>query len=167
VVISRLVLLLAISAIATTIIGSFLAMSQFYGDIIASTQKNSGSSGAASSGSSGSGGSGSTSSSSSRVQLNKILPRLLTVLPPTIVSALGSQSLYYAATAFAGAFPVCTLWCLFPPLTRVILGRRRRQQGASPLPLLSGINIKDMLMIVASGALLLVNLSLGLFAQLR
>ena len=47
--------------------------------------------------------------------------RLLTVLPPTIIAALGSTSLYYLATAFAGAFPCTMLWGLFPSLTRRIL----------------------------------------------
>jgi tyrosine-specific transport protein len=77
------ILILTLSAISTTVIGSCLTISQFLNDILKG---------------------------------NKGLSRILSILPASLISAFGSKSLYYAATHFAGAFPVTLLWGLFPPL---------------------------------------------------
>ena len=77
------ILLLTLSAIMTTVIGSCLTISQFLDDLFKD---------------------------------KKILSKLLSIIPATMIATLGSKSLYYAATHFAGAFPVTILWGLFPPL---------------------------------------------------
>lgn len=76
-------LLLTLSAVSTTVIGSCLTISQFLDDLMKD---------------------------------KKILSKLLSIAPATLIAATGSQSLYYTLTRFAGAFPVTFLWGLCPPI---------------------------------------------------
>jgi hypothetical protein len=93
------ILTLAASAITTTAIGSLLTMSQFFQDALTLRRG------------------------------RAALARALAIVPCTLIAALGSRSLYYYATAFAGMFPVLLLWGLFPPLAFLCL--RRGQKTSS------------------------------------
>lgn len=93
------ILALAASAITTTAIGSLLTMEQFFQDALALR--------------------------GGRVAL----ARALAIVPCTLVAAIGSRSLYYYATAFAGMFPVLLLWGLFPPLAFLRLRAGQKSSG--------------------------------------
>lgn len=82
---------LAFSAVVTTIIGSLLALGSLFGDLLGVRAT------------SGQGG-GKT-----------WLARGLTVIPPLMLAMSGPR-IYYAATEFAGAYPVTILWGVMPPL---------------------------------------------------
>jgi tyrosine-specific transport protein len=93
------ILVLAFSAISTTVIGSLLTLTQFLEDIF----------------------------SVNRIEpqhhrdSTRLLLKALAIVPCALVAASGSDTLYYAATAFAGAFPVTLLWGLFPALAYIRL----------------------------------------------
>jgi len=176
--ISRLVLLLAGSAIATTLIGSFLALAQvrsclcrvqldridvthvfslhcriqFYGDVLSTVWP------AQSPSNQKAPASPSSSPSASASSFPAVARVLLTVVPPTVVSAFGSPALYYLATAFAGAFPVTALWGFFPSAARLVL---RRRAGASSAQRYPG-RAADVAVAALSVALLVTNIALGL-----
>lgn len=91
------ILVLAGSAISTTMIGSLLTFCQFLGDIFdIKKYKN--------------------HQSNKSFFIATFGIRFLSIVPCTLIAAFGSKGLYYAATAFAGAFPVTFLWGLCPPI---------------------------------------------------
>lgn len=103
------ILTLAASAISTTVIGTLLASTNFLEDIfrvdrIAPPRKQA---------------------------LARLALRCIALFPCALLSAYGSRELYYAATAFAGMFPVTALWGLFPPLAFLSLSRRQAQAHLS------------------------------------
>ena len=99
------ILTLAASAISTTVIGTLLASTNFLEDVFRVD-----------------------SNALPRKQaLTRLALRCIALFPCALLSAYGSRELYYAATAFAGMFPVTALWGLFPPLAFLSLSRRVRQ----------------------------------------
>jgi amino acid permease len=120
---------LALSAVATTVIGSFLVMSQFFEDVLYSSGPK-----------------------RKWTSSNAPIARALAVIPGTLVAIFGSPSLYYAATAFAGAFPVTLLWGLFPPLAVLKLRQNRK---------LDKKTVFNVVLSLLGFALLSVNLCLG------
>ena len=105
------ILALAASAITTTAIGSLLTMEQFFQDALALR--------------------------GGRVAL----ARALAIVPCTLVAAIGSRSLYYYATAFAGMFPVLLLWGLFPPLAFLRLRAGQKSSGGGVEVVLARVNV--------------------------
>lgn len=104
--------ILAGSAICTTVIGSILASSQYFDDIItnmigrgfgtrSTTDKNT---------------TIIESSSASRYQFQKLVTCVFAVAPSTAIANWGSSDLYYRATSFAGEFPCTLLYGLLPAL---------------------------------------------------
>jgi hypothetical protein len=87
---------------------------------------------------------------------------LLTVVPPTVVSAFGSPALYYLATAFAGAFPVTALWGFFPSAARLVLRRRAGASTAGSTAQGYPGRAADVAVAALSVALLVTNVALGL-----
>jgi tyrosine-specific transport protein len=96
---------LSLSAIATTIIGSLLALTQFFDDLTLSRNMVPG-------------------------KLPKVLNKFISIMPATLIAAFGSKSLYLSCTQFAGAFPVTALWCLLPSLVCLRLGSPHRVKHA-------------------------------------
>jgi tyrosine-specific transport protein len=113
------ILLLTLSAIMTTIIGSCLTISQFLDDLFKD---------------------------------KKILSKLLSIMPATLIAACGTKDLYYAATHFAGAFPVTLLWGLFPPLAYLKTMSDKRKKS----PLIQSIG--QYVLIFLSITMLAINL---------
>jgi tyrosine-specific transport protein len=87
--VSLSVLVLALSAITTTVIGTFLSLAQFIEDVLSYVPQ-------------------------VAAKRKGELSKLLSVIPATMISVCGSKTLYYVATSFAGAFPVTLLWGVFP-----------------------------------------------------
>jgi len=112
-------LLLTLSAVSTTVIGSCLTISQFLDDIL---------------------------------KEKKILSKPLSIIPASLIAALGSRSLYYAATRFAGAFPVTLLWGLFPPMA--LLKTLERES----LPTSPQKNVGQYMLIFLSLSMLIINI---------
>ena len=146
-VLSNSVTVFALSAISTTVIGSLLTVSQFLVDIMSelmavksSTNSNTNTSAAA---------------LHSRVPDKKTvaIARVLSILCPAAIVAVGSKSLYYAATAFAGAFPVTLLWGLLPTAASLKLRGRSRTERSS---------ILDKLLCIVSILMLIINFRLML-----
>jgi tyrosine-specific transport protein len=120
------ILTLAASAITTTAIGSLLTTSQFFQDALTLRRG------------------------------RAALARTLAIVPCTLIAALGSRSLYYYATAFAGMFPVLLLWGLFPPLAFL---RLRRGQKTSSDGVGGGVEVAlARVNVIVSLAVLSVNL---------
>eukprot|EP01038_Epipyxis_sp_PR26KG_P008744 gene8744-11816_t len=102
---STAVLTLGLSAIITTMIGTVLATKNFYEDLFQLNKP--------------------SVITQDKVQLfqsaaNWFLfhaPKLLSIIPSAAIAAVGSDTLYYIATNFAGAFPVTFLWGLLPSLS--------------------------------------------------
>jgi hypothetical protein len=129
-VVSYSVKSLAFSAIATTVIGSFLVMSQFFEDLLSNFRFKD-------------------------KAARSFIAKMLAILPGTLVASFGSPSLYYIATAFAGAFPVTLLWGLFPPLALIKL--KKIDQNDMKLPSL----LKCIVLATISVALITTNILLG------
>eukprot|EP01041_Mallomonas_annulata_P003586 gene3586-7130_t len=128
--ISKAVSVLAFSAISTTVIGSCLTISQFVEDILSTTYERTTYSQNTNYIENG-------SSNNQQIQQKKNsywielmvknktwVGRILSILPAAVVAGFGSRSLYFAATAFAGSFPVTLLWGLFPPLACLRLAKK-------------------------------------------
>lgn len=120
---------MAASAITTTVIGSCLALNQFFDDIFCPREVDSSvvrtSTGLEAS---------TALVLPQRLEINKSrlsvnlwnqfdliatfrnFSKIACIIVPLFIAAFGSQSLYYSATHFAGAFPVTFLWGLVPPL---------------------------------------------------
>ena len=111
----HLVSALGLSAISTTIIGSFLALGGLFGDLL----------GVRSSSADGGNGYGGDSTGSSRWRV--LFAQGLTVVPPLLLS-MGGPRMFYMATEFAGAYPVTILWGLAPPL--MLWGLKMNKQRA-------------------------------------
>jgi amino acid permease len=114
---------LAGSAICTTVIGSMLASTQYFDDILANMV----------------GGRGRTSDRrisnvssdhNSSIQ-RKILVHALALCPSAFVALLGSSHLYYHATSFAGEFPCTFLYGLVPPLCNLRLRYMHKKNEGS------------------------------------
>ena len=84
------------------------------------------------------------------------------IAPPALVAAYGSRQLYYAATAFAGAFPCTFLYGLLPPLCNLSLRYRLRGQRMgkdnSPAAREGGAVVLQFLLALLSAAMMLANL---------
>lgn len=106
--------------------------------------------------------SASPSSSSTSSSFPAVARVLLTVVPPTVVSAFGSPALYYLATAFAGAFPVTALWGFFPSAARLVLRRRAGASTAGSTAQGYPGRAADVAVAALSVALLVTNIALGL-----
>jgi len=101
------------------------------------------------------------SPSASASSLPAVARVLLTVVPPTVVSAFGSPALYYLATAFAGAFPVTALWGFFPSAARLVLRRRAGASTTAQRYWYPG-RAADVAVAALSVALLVTNIAIGL-----
>jgi hypothetical protein len=108
---------LAGSAICTTVIGSILASTQYFDDILTNLVGRRERINA--------------SSAQNNCIQRKILTHALALSPSTIVALLGSTHLYYRATSFAGEFPCTFLYGLVPPLCnlRLICTRGKNEDG--------------------------------------
>ena len=104
----------------------------------------------------------SSSPSASASSFPAVARVLLTVVPPTVVSAFGSPALYYLATAFAGAFPVTALWGFFPSAARLVLRRRAGASTAGSTAQRYPGRAADVAVAALSVALLVTNVALGL-----
>jgi hypothetical protein len=131
---SNSLLVFALSAMSTTIIGSFLACRQFFQDILSPYRKK-----------------------FPKNWLIRSAPEALTMIPPTAVAALGSPSLYYLATNFAGAFPVTFLWGLLPPLAYLALQKKNIIRNSSKLQ-----TTTNMALVATSALMLSLNVLLSL-----
>ena len=107
----HLVSALGLSAISTTIIGSFLALGGLFGDLLGVR-----SSGAASHNHQDLNNGGKHEDGATLSSCRKVLfAQGLAVVPPLLLS-MGGPRIFYLATEFAGAYPVTILWGLAPPL---------------------------------------------------
>lgn len=127
------ILLLAGSAISTTVIGSLLTTMQFLQDVARVPPD--------------------TLPATGHTIRLRLGLRIVALAPCTLIAAFGGRGLYYAATAFAGAFPVVLLWGLFPAVAYYRMRSHLPKEEAdahfsSPFPLIN---------IVFSAAMLLVN----------
>ena len=139
IVLSNSVTAFALSAISTTVIGSLLTVSQFLVDIMSEFMVVKPSMTAASS-----------SVVHQRLPDKRkiVIARMISILCPATIVAVGSKSLYYAATAFAGAFPVTLLWGLLPTAANLKLRRRPRTDLSSTVDIL--LCIVSILMLITN-----------------
>lgn len=98
---------LAIGAIGTTLLSSFLAMGHFASELLCATF-----------------------GYCSVDQMNVV--RVLTVTVPCILACAG-PSLYLPLLAFSGAYPTTLLYCLSPPLAAMTLRRRAYKRRAAAM----------------------------------
>lgn len=104
-----------------------------------------------------SGGGGGGSSRSRNI--SNLLHTGLAICPAAFIAAFGGESLYFVATAFAGAFPVTFLWGLFPPLAALRLRKKLWEKGLTvekllPAPLayfLAGMSAVALLLNIILG----------------
>jgi len=124
--------ILAGSAICTTVIGSILASTQYFDDLITNMDGSShrilddGDSNRTSTDYSTSNEpSASPKSNTKKYTLSpkykKLITHTLAVAPSATVALWGSSNLYYYATSFAGEFPCTLLYGLIPPLCNLKL----------------------------------------------
>ena len=127
------ILTLAGSAISTTVIGTLLTTTQFLEDIT-STKKKRNSTGLL--------------SWFSR-RMTYLGTRAAALVPCALISAFGGPGLYYAATSFAGMFPVTVLWGLIPPASFLSLSSKRGIPTTLLTQSLSWLNIGISLFMLA------------------
>ena len=152
---------LALSAISTTVIGSLITISQFLEDLLASSSSSSFSSSSSLSISS------TSFSPSIKDEKNsdrrRTLLRVLSIALPAAVVMAGSKTLYYAATEFAGAFPVTLLWGLLPTAASLKLASSRTHNGKAST-LLSKLGYAgEISLFLVSIILIVINTYLAIF----
>ena len=122
--------LLAGSAICTTVIGSILASTQYFDDMISNFIGR---------GKSRNRGTKENNTPIHKLEATNIVRRMCThtlaIAPSALVALYGSSDLYYRATSFAGEFPCTLLYGLIPPLCNMRLRwkHRKRQEGANEI----------------------------------
>lgn len=100
--------ILAGSAICTTVIGSILASTQYFDDLLTNLM-------------------GLRKSNieigrrRTTTTLKKVTAHILAIAPSLIIALIGSSKIYYDATSFAGKFPCTFLYGLVPPLCNLRL----------------------------------------------
>lgn len=99
------VALLAIGAIGTTLLASYLAIGQFITDALKNLK-------------------------GSCTTRERKWWSVVVVSVPTILASAGPR-LYMPLLAFAGAFPTTLLYCLMPPLADLALQRRSKRENAA------------------------------------
>ena len=121
--------ILAGSAICTTVIGSILASTQYFDDIITnfigwrrSSKRKAGIVDADTN---------ATIDNSARDNnmYRRVITHAIAILPSALVALYGSSNVYYRATSFAGEFPCTLLYGLIPPLCNMQLRWKRKQKG--------------------------------------
>ena len=129
--------------VCTTVVGSILASTQYFDDMIASfIGSGHGNEGKSDNTNPGSGDELSTSI------YRRIIPLALAVAPSTAVALCGSSDLYYRATSFAGEIPCTLLYGLIPPLCNIRLRtRHRRSQEAATC--WKDVALQSMLVIIS------------------
>ena len=126
--------ILAGSAICTTVIGSILASTQYFDDMITNLIGY---------GRRISGKEGNTTKYNSDIvhevhssnntkqtmspKFRKIITHTLAVAPSAVIALSGSSNLYYRATSFAGEFPCTLLYGLIPPLCNLRIRWKHRK----------------------------------------
>mmetsp|Transcript_8925 Transcript_8925/g.21663 ORF Transcript_8925/g.21663 Transcript_8925/m.21663 type:complete len:523 (-) Transcript_8925:33-1601(-) len=113
--------ILAGSAICTTVIGSILASTQYFDDIIAMLVSYGGRSGRTRLETEGNSSGALTNESNI---YRRAITHTLAIAPSAIIAIGGSSELYYKATSFAGEFPCTLLYGLVPPLCNLSLRRK-------------------------------------------
>ena len=107
--VARRLLVLSVSAIGTTILGSFLALKSAYDDVVTLLRATP---------------QGKSSASSSPLRLLQLVQSrfqrpwfapLLIAMPPTLISII-SPSIFLQAIDFAGSYPILLLYGVIPPL---------------------------------------------------
>ena len=143
---------LALSAISTTVIGSLITISQFLEDLLASSSLSIPST------------SFSPSIKDEKIsERRRTLLRVLSIALPAAVVMAGSKTLYYAATEFAGAFPVTLLWGLLPKAASLKLASSRTHNGKAST-LLSKLGYAgEISLFLVSIILIVVNTYLAIF----
>ena len=150
--------LLAGSAICTTVIGSILASTQYFDDMISNFL--------------GRGVNRNRSTKEDYTPIHKseasivrrICSHTLAIAPSSALVVLyGSSDLYYRATSFAGEFPCTLLYGLIPPLCNMRLRwkHRKRKDGTNEISSLSwkDIFLQMLLAAVSLGILIRSNIS--------
>ena len=137
--------ILAGSAICTTVIGSILASTQYFDDMIInmigrSRQFD---------------GKQNATVDQTISFMRNVTTHVLAIVPSTVIALLGSSQLYYHATSFAGEFPCTLLYGLVPPLCNIRLrwlhyGHERKIKTTSHI-------IAQMLLALISSGILLAN----------
>jgi len=97
--------MLAVGAIGTTLLASYLAMGQFIADALCNLK-------------------------GMCTVRDRSLCSVLTVALPALLATTG-PTLYMPLLAFSGAFPTTVLYCVMPPLAALRLRRRGRQAADS------------------------------------
>lgn len=119
-------IVVACTAIGTTIVGIYLIIAQYFDDIFTRTsgkRRDPASVEVSQSPSStASGEAREAQASASRAWRRRLLAVMCTILPP-LLGAAGGERMYMAALLFAGNYPVTIIWGILPPL---LLWRMRR-----------------------------------------
>jgi len=95
--------LLALGAIGTTLLASFLALGQFIDDAL-------------------------TNVKGQFTRRERNIASAIVVIVPSVLASAGPR-LYMPLLAFSGAFPTTILYCLMPPLAAMVFHRRARDDS--------------------------------------
>jgi len=140
---------LACSAICTTVIGSILASTQYFDDVIANLWRRE---------------KGDKIDNDTTIRSQgqgisrKMCTHALAIIPSAYFAISGSKDLYYKATSFAGELPCTLLYGLLPPLCNLRLKWKYYKEGRSrgkfkdiiPHLILASISLAILLSNIAS-----------------
>lgn len=147
---------LAGSAICTTVIGSILASTQYFDDMITSLiglrNGNAGKSDNTTRYNS------DTANDASGIY-RKIVSHTLTIAPSAIIALCGSSELYFRATSFAGEFPCTLLYGLIPPLCNLRLRWKYSQKERATIHNMKDVALQIVLATISVGILVVSSFS--------